>query len=147
MFRLAISTLAAALVAVASSASQSAGAMNQASLRVDAFLPSTTESASWICDRADNICGLDDPRMLSKPAKIDYDLVLKATPEFKKMRDEKIDASSSEGIQLRQKGIDRVRERADSVRIAHGYCSVWKTIKHKDSREIPDVTEQVKALL
>ena len=41
--------------------------------------------AGWIVDRADNICGLDDAKMLSKPAKVDYDALLKATPEFKKI--------------------------------------------------------------
>jgi hypothetical protein len=104
-------------------------------------------AVSWICDRADNICGLDDPKMLSSPAKIDYDEVLKATPEMKKMRDDKIDPNSSEGIQLRQKGVDRVREKCDAVRTAKGYCSVWKTIRHQDGRVVPDITDQVKAQL
>ena len=31
---------------------------------------------TWICDRSDNICGLDDVRMLSKPCKVDYDALL-----------------------------------------------------------------------
>ena len=104
-------------------------------------------AATWICDRADNICGLDDARMLSKPAKVDYDALLKATPEMKKMRDDKIDPNSSEGIQLRQRAVDRIRDKADSVRQAQGYCSVWKTISHKDGRTIPDITDLVKAQL
>jgi hypothetical protein len=104
-------------------------------------------AATWICDRADNICGLDDARMLSKPAKVDYDALLKATAEMKKMRDDKIDPNSSEGIQLRQRAVDRIRDKADSVRQAQGYCSVWKTISHKDGRTIPDITDLVKAQL
>lgn len=102
---------------------------------------------SWVCDRSDNICGLDDPKMLSKPAKIDYDALLKATPEMKKIAADKIDPNSSEGINLKSRAADRVREKADAVRSAQGYCSVWKTISHKDGRTIPDITDLVKAQL
>lgn len=104
-------------------------------------------AGQWVADRADNICGLDDLKMLSNPVKVDYEVLLKATPEMKKMRDEKIDANSSEGIQLRQKAVDRIRDKADSVRQANGYCSVWKTVRHSDGRAITDITESVKALL
>jgi len=102
---------------------------------------------TWICDRSDNICGLDDPRMLSKPAKVDYDALLKATAEMKKIVNDKIDPNSSEGINLRQRAVDRVREKAEAVRTAQGYCSVWKTIRHQDGRTIPDITDLVKAQL
>jgi hypothetical protein len=102
---------------------------------------------TWICDRSDNICGLDDPRMLSKPCKVDYDALLKATPEMKKITNDKIDPNSSEGINLRQKAVDRIRDKAEAVRVAQGYCSVWKTISHKDGRTIPDITDLVKAQL
>ncbi|MBI5364394.1 MAG: hypothetical protein HZA53_14535, partial [Planctomycetes bacterium] len=59
-----------------------------------AFATSTsrTETAvTWICDRADNICGLDDAKTLSNPAKVDYQKLLEATAEYKKIKDEKID--------------------------------------------------------
>lgn len=102
---------------------------------------------TWICDRSDNICGLDDPRMLSKPAKVDYDALLKATAEMKKIVNDKIDPNSSEGINLRQRAVDRVRDKAEAVRTAQGYCSVWKTIRHQDGRTIPDITDLVKAQL
>ncbi|HEV8113316.1 MAG TPA: hypothetical protein VGR31_11125 [Planctomycetota bacterium] len=115
---------------------------------------STTVSVStnevgtgWVVDRADNICGLDDPKMLSKPAKLDYDTLLRATPEMKKVKDDKIEPNSPQGIQLRQAAATRVQTAADKVRAADGYCSVWKTIKHTDGRAIPDITEAVKALL
>jgi hypothetical protein len=115
---------------------------------------STTVSVStnevgtgWVVDRADNICGLDDPKMLSKPAKLDYDTLLRATPEMKKVKDDKIEPNSPQGIQLRQAAATRVQTAADKVRAADGYCSVWKTIKHTDGRTIPDITEAVKALL
>lgn len=105
------------------------------------------KSVGWIVDRTDNICGLDDPKMLSKPAKIDYDAVLRATQEMKKIKDDKIDPNSPQGIQLRQAAASRVQKAADKVRVADGYCSVWKTIKHQDGRAIPDVTDAVKAQL
>jgi hypothetical protein len=108
---------------------------------------SAVVAVGWVCDRADSICGLDDPKMLSKPAKLDYDALYKATSEYKKIRDEKIDPNSSEGIQLRQRAVDRIREKTESIRSQNGYCSVWKTIKHQDGRVVPDITDQVKALL
>ena len=101
----------------------------------------------WIVDRADNICGLDDAKMLSKPAKVDYDALLRATPEMKKIKDDKIDPSSPQGIQLRQAAATRVQKAADKVRSTEGYCSVWKSIRHQDGRAIPDVTDAVKAQL
>jgi hypothetical protein len=110
-------------------------------------LSTSALTSTWICDRSDNICGLDDPRMLSKPCKVDYDALLKATPEMKKIANDKIDPNSSEGINLRQKAVDRIREKAEAVRTANGYCSVWKAIRHQDGRTIPDITDLVKAQL
>lgn len=104
----------------------------------------TVDTARWICERADNICGLDDARTLSNPAKVDYDALLKVTPEYKKMRDERIDPNSAEGIQLRQKGSERVRDACEKVRADKGYCSVWKTIKNSDGRAVPEITDAVK---
>src|SRR5689334_14789499 len=74
-------------------------------------------SASWIAERSDCVCGLDDPRQVSNPAKIDYGAVMKATPEVKKMHDEHIDANSPEGIQLRALAADRVKRAAEIVRV------------------------------
>lgn len=110
--------------------------------------PTAVETGTgWIVDRADNICGLDDPKMLSKPAKVDYDALLKATPEMKKIKDDKIDPSSPQGIQLRQAAATRVQTAAEKVRTANGYCSVWKTVRHQDGRAVPDITDLVKAQL
>jgi hypothetical protein len=104
-------------------------------------------NAKWIVDRADNICGLDDAKMLSKPARVDYDALLKSTAEMKKIRDDKIDSGSPEGIRLRQAAVDRVRVAAEKVRVSEGYCSVWKQVRHVDGRAIPDITDLVKAQL
>ena len=102
---------------------------------------------SWIAVRGDNICGLDDPKMLSKPAKVDYDALLHATSEMKKIKDDKIDPNSPQGIQLRQAAATRVQKAAEKVRSSDGYCSVWKTIRHQDGRAVADITDAVKAQL
>jgi hypothetical protein len=113
-----------------------------------ASVVSTGETVvGWIVDRADNICGLDDPKMLSKPAKVDYDALLKATAEMKKVKDDKIDPNSPQGIQLRQAAATRVQKAAEKVRATDGYCSVWKTVRHQDGRVVADITDAVKAQL
>ena len=133
----------AAVPALASTFSQDALAASSSTGAV-----SRREAGSgWVVDKADNICGLDDPKMLSKPAKVDYDALLKATPEMKKIKDDKIDPNSPQGIQLRQAAATRVQTAAEKVRVADGYCSVWKTIRHQDGRAIPDITDAVKVQL
>ncbi len=102
---------------------------------------------SWIAARGDSICGLDDPRLLSHPARVDYTRVLDSTPEMKKMQHDGIDPASPAGIQLKTQAVDRVRTAAEKARLAGGYCSVWKRISHRDGREVPDLTVQVIALL
>jgi hypothetical protein len=102
---------------------------------------------TWIVDRADSICGLDDPKMLSKPAKVDYEALLAATPEMKRMKDDKVDPNSPQGIQLRQTAVTHVQAAVEKARAAGGYCSVWKAIRHKDGRAVPDITEAAKAQL
>lgn len=102
--------------------------------------------AGWQVDKSDNICGLDDARQLSNPVVVDYDRLMAATPEMKRLKDEKIDPNSSEGIQLRQKAVDRIREKSEALRVQKGYCSVWKAARHSDGRAIADVTDSVIAL-
>jgi hypothetical protein len=139
-----VASVARADVARAGAADAAASALSRDG---DAATRAGEASSKWIVDRADNICGLDDAKMLSKPAKVEYDTLLKATSEMKKVRDDKIDANSPEGIRLRQAAVDRVRTACDKVRVAEGYCSVWKQIRHQDGRTIPDITDLVKAQL
>jgi len=107
---------------------------------------SDVESA-WIVDQTDNVCGLSDPRMLSRPARVDHPALLAATPEMKRIANEGIDPNSSLGVALRQQAVDRVLRAADHVRQHEGYCSVWKRIRHRDGRVIPDVTDPVRQRL
>jgi len=107
----------------------------------------TPPVAGWVVDRADNICGLDDPKMLSKPASVSYDTLLRATPQYKKIKDNKIDPNSPEGIQLRHEAVGKVRDACDKIRQQENYCSIWKSVKHTDGRAVAEVTDLVKALL
>ena len=120
-----------------------AGCAEVYSLSRNASLSDADTTPCWIADRADSICGLDDPRLLSYPAKVNYGLLFQATSEMKKLRDQGIDPYSPEGIQLRAKAADRVQAAAERVRLKGGYCSVWKRISHRDGRVIPDLTNEV----
>jgi hypothetical protein len=102
-----------------------------------------TVQADWIAKRTNNIVGLKDVNQLSKPAVINFKRCLAATPEMKKMKKDGIKADSPEGIRLKNAAVNRVTNAADTVRTAGGYCSVWKTIKHKDGRRIADLTTRV----
>lgn len=97
----------------------------------------------WILRAADNVCGLRDANQLTHPGVIDFDACLAATPEMKKIESQGIDPKSAEGIQLRSAAVTRVSNAAEAVRVAGGYCSVWKEIRHKDGRAIDDLSSQV----
>ena len=101
----------------------------------------------YIVEKSDNICGLDEPRQLTDPAVVDYDALLKATPEYKKIEKDKIDPKSSEGITLLTKARARVLKACESVRASKGHCSVWKKIARRDKKAITDITDAVKRKL
>lgn len=100
-------------------------------------------ASDWVADAPDNICGLSDLRSLSDPAKVDYPRLWDATPEIKKLKKDGIDPKSAEGIALQEKATDRIRKACDDVRKDKNHCSVWKRIRHKDGRTIPDISEAV----
>lgn len=102
---------------------------------------------TWIVKPSDNICGLSDATQLSNPARVDYKKLLAATPEMKEIVKEGIDPQSPEGIQLRTEAADRVAKAAEKVRQSLGHCSVWKAIRHRDGRKVPDITKKVLAEL
>lgn len=101
----------------------------------------------WIAARSDSICGLDDPALLSAPALVAYDALLALTPEMRRIREEGIDERSALGIQLRQKAADRVRDACELVRLERAFCSIWRKIRHRDGRTVPDATADVAAIL
>ena len=100
--------------------------------------------ARWVCKKADHVCGLDDARILSNPAKLDYQTALDATPSMKELKRKGIDPNSPEGIQLRTKGQDELKKAAKSVMESYGHCSVWKKIRNTDGRSVSSITQQVK---
>jgi hypothetical protein len=118
----------------------SAGTLGTRELAVQAVV-----ARDWIAKTTDSICGLKDVNQVSNPAVIDYQACLDATPEMKKLKDNKIDANSPEGIKLTTEAANKVTAACETLRIANGYCSVWKSIRHKDGRTIADITELVKA--
>ena len=99
----------------------------------------------WIAKSTDSICGLKDVNQVSNPAVIDFQACLDATPQMKKLKDNKIDPNSPEGIKLTTEAANKVTAACETLRVANGYCSVWKTIRHKDGRTVSDITELVKA--
>lgn len=109
-----------------------------------AFAPAAARD--WILKTSDNICGLRDANQLTHPAQIDFDTCLQATPEMRRIKDQGIDPKSAEGIQLRSAAVTRVTDACERVRSAQGHCSIWKEIRHKDGRAIPDLSSQVMAL-
>jgi len=97
----------------------------------------------YVVKRADSICGLDNPRQLTRPAKVDYDTLLEATPEMKLMKRERIKPDSPRGINLRTEAENRIRKACEKVRSAKSFCSVWKKIARRDAKPISDITKQV----
>jgi len=103
------------------------------------------KGSGWIVRPSDNICGIADPRKISNPAKVDYDVLFEATPEIRQMRRERIDPSSARGKQLRRAANELITKAAETVRRERGHCGIWKAIRNRDGRQIPDVTDAVRA--
>lgn len=101
----------------------------------------------WIVKSTDNVCGLKEAAQVSNPAVVDWQTLLEATPEMRKLRSEKIAEDSPEGIQLLTEASNRVTQACESLRASQGHCSVWKSIRHKDGRAVTDLTDLVKAQL
>lgn len=119
-------------------------------VRVDQALdtaPDDGRGTPFVVQKADNICGLDEPRQITTPAKVDYEALLQETTEVKELKRNGIDPTSSKGITLMTKARSRVLKACETVRTELGYDSIWKSITRRDSRAIPDATDQVKAKL
>ena len=119
-----------------------------------AVAPAAAEAAvpyranrDWIAKSSDNVCGLKEASQVSNPAVVDWQALLEATPEVRKLRSEKIAEDSPEGIQLLNEAANRVTQACESLRSSQGHCSVWKAIRHKDGRAVTDLTDLVRAQL
>ncbi len=103
--------------------------------------------AGWQANESDNIVGLRDPRTLSNPAKVDYDALLEKTDEMKRIKRDRIDPNSPQGVQLKNRARQRVADACERVMRDNGHCSVWKEISHTDGRSVTDATDSVARLL
>ena len=104
-------------------------------------------SAGWILNEADNICGLRDRKKLSTPATIDWPTLLDETPEMERIQRDGIDPETPEGIQLRQRAMERLTRHCKAEMDAQGHCSVWRAISHQDGRAISVITAAVRTRL
>jgi len=100
---------------------------------------------AWIAKTSDSICGLRDARMLSNPARVDLAALLDSTPEMALLARQDADPESVIALHLRQQALDRCVKVCEALRVLGGYCSVWSTIRHRDGRQVPDLTEIARA--
>jgi hypothetical protein len=100
-------------------------------------------ASAWRAEAKDNICGLSNTRHVTNPAVVDYNRVLRATPEMKDLSSRDIDLRSAEGQILKQRAVDHVRRVGSKVMRKSGNCSLWKSISHRDGRKVKDLTDQV----
>jgi hypothetical protein len=103
--------------------------------------------AGWIARDEDHVCGLQVLEQVSSPARIDYDVVLEATEEYRQLRRDGIDPASARGQALTNAAKRRATSAARTHMESTGYCSVWKAIRHRDGRNVPDITEAVRRAL
>jgi len=103
--------------------------------------------ASYIAARADHVCGVDHPRAISNPARVDYDTLLEATEEVKELESRHLDPGSSRGTRLMAKARLEVTAACEAVRFDGQYCSIWKQVRRRDGAPVDDVTGQVLAVL
>lgn len=147
-----LTLLATAALLVLSAASAAAAQPVEAGAAEPTPVPETVgdddgRGTPYRVDKDDNICGLDEPRQLTNPAKVDYEDLLDATPQIKKMKKEQIDPESAEGIQLRNAAAALVRKKCERVRANQRHCSVWKEIERRDGKSVADITTSVKKLI
>ena len=101
----------------------------------------------YIFNRRDNICGkgVKNPASITKPATVDYEALLAATDEVRKIKKDRIDSQSAEGLKLMSEARRKVLKACEEVRRANTHCGIWKKITRRDGREVADITAKVKA--
>jgi len=100
-------------------------------------------SCNWVVRSEDNVAGVSVARRITHPARVDFEKLMRATPEVKSLRKEGIERTSARGQILLSAAQSRVRRAARQVMNEKSHCSVWKEIRHKDERLVPDVTAAV----
>lgn len=124
-----------------------ATATPQASAMATTEATATVTGSDWVVQSEDAVCGVSEAHQISNPAKVDYEALMKVTSEMKKLRKERIDKTSAEGLTLVTKARAKVCTAAKAVMKEKGYCSVWKKITHKKRQAVTDITAAVKKKL
>ena len=101
----------------------------------------------WVVKTEDSIVGVSQARQITNPAKVDYEKLMKETPEMKTLRKKKIDETSARGQTLVTAAQSRIRRVARTVMTEKSHCSVWKKISHKKGTAVTDLTETIKKKL
>ncbi|MDE0913709.1 MAG: hypothetical protein OSB57_00855 [Planctomycetota bacterium] len=101
----------------------------------------------YVFYRRDNICGkgIKNPASITKPATVNYEALLEATDEVRKIKKNRIDRQSAEGLQLMTQAKQKVLSACETVRRANSHCGVWKKITRRDGVGVADITAKVKA--
>ena len=100
----------------------------------------------WIADKADNVCGVKDPKQVKFPGIISWQRAMDTTAEMKKIKREKIDKNSALGITLIEAATRKTRNACQRSMKDMNVDSVWKQISHV--RKVPwDVTHNVVEIL
>ena len=97
----------------------------------------------WIVEAEDSVCGVSESRQIKKPAMVDFDRLMKLTPEWKKMEAKRIDRDSPEGVRLTNLAKSRVRDASSAIMKRQGYDSVWKKISSRRGTHVVNVTAYV----
>ncbi len=103
--------------------------------------------SDWVVKTEDSVVGVSQARQITNPAKVDYEELMKATPEMKTLRKEGIDKTSARGQTLVTAAQSRVRRVSRTVMTEKGHCSIWKQISHKKGVAVTDITEDIKKKL
>jgi hypothetical protein len=103
--------------------------------------------SDWVVKTENSVVGVSQARQITNPAKVDYDKLMKATPEMKKLRKEGIEESSARGQTLVTAAQSRIRRVARTVMTEKSHCSIWKKISHKKGTAVTDLTDTIKKKL
>ena len=118
------------------------GAALPAELEIDSTRQ-LIEEVDWIVEAGDSICGIREARQIKKPGVVDFDYLVGLTAEAKKIKRDKIDPNSAEGIRLMNLAKSNVRDACSAIMKRQGYDSVWKKISSRKGAHIEDVTAYV----
>lgn len=103
--------------------------------------------SDWVVKTSNSVVGVSQARQITNPAKVDYEKLMKATPEMKTLRKEGIEKTSARGQTLVTAAQSRIRRVSRTVMTEKGHCSVWKKISHKKGKAVTDLTETIKKKL